>query len=129
MFSNLGQHNRAIEDHNHVVRLQPDDAEAHNLLAWLLATCADEKLRDGAKAVEHATRACKLTEWKSAEHLNTLAAAYAEAGQFESAIEWQTKTLKMVPKDNKADYQSRLDLYRARKAYHEPRTLEAKNQE
>ena len=58
-----------------------------------MATCPEAKYRDGGKAVESATRACELTKWKSSEFLNTLAAAYAESGDFDAAVTWQTRAI------------------------------------
>ncbi|MEI2722200.1 MAG: hypothetical protein V9H26_01280 [Verrucomicrobiota bacterium] len=53
-----------------------------NNLAWFLATNPDGGLRNGDRAVVLADQACRLTEWKSAILMGTLAAAYAEAGAF-----------------------------------------------
>src|SRR5262249_49421907 len=68
-------------------------APAYRFLAQLLATCPDDKVRDGKRAVQYATTACELTDWKVPSCLETLAAAYAEAGQFEEAIRYQTRAL------------------------------------
>ena len=114
-----GNLDRAIADLNEAIRLNPKGALAYNSLAWLLATCPDAKYRNGLQAVEHATKACELSSWKNLGTLDTLAAAYAEAGDFEKAVEWQTKAVSMASESEKSSYQSRLDLYRAGKPYRE----------
>jgi len=58
-----------------------------------------------------------LTGWKDSAYIDTLAAAYAEAGEFDKAVEWQTKARDLAPENQKADYQTRVDLYRAGKPY------------
>jgi tetratricopeptide (TPR) repeat protein len=92
---------------------------AYNAIAWLLATCPDDKFRDGKRAVLYATEACRLTDWKAGSYFNTLAAAYAEAGQFEKAIEYQTQALKdRAYADNSGESaRQRLTLYRNNKPY------------
>lgn len=64
----------------------PRSAEAQNELAWFLASCPDAACRNGPDAVAHAKSACELTKWKNANYLDTLAAAYAEIGDFEQAL-------------------------------------------
>ena len=112
-----GKLDRAIAGYNEVIGLLPKAAFAYNRLAWLLATCPDAKYRNGSHAVEHAIKASELSSWKHLETLDTLAAAYAETGDFEKAVEWQTKVISMASKSEKSDYQSRLDLYRAGKPF------------
>ena len=65
-----------------------------------------------------ATRGCELAEWKDANMLDTLAAAYAEAGDFDKAVEWQEKADKLFtdPKDQKKG-EDRLKLYKDKKPY------------
>src|SRR5439155_548570 len=80
----------AVAEYQEAVRAAPGWAEAHNKLAWILAVGPD-RLRDGRRAVRLATRACELTEWTDAGTIDTLAAAYAEAGDFARAAEYQRK--------------------------------------
>ena len=86
----------------------------------ILAVCPDEHFRDGEKAIEHATRACELTQWREMICLNTLAAAYAEVGKFDKAVEFENKALEMATKDaDKKRYHDRLRLYQSGKPYRE----------
>jgi hypothetical protein len=73
--------------------LQPKLATAHNNLAWLLAACPVDLLRNGQEAVEHATWANNAAGWSTPSFLGTLAAAYAEIGDFDQAVRWHTKAL------------------------------------
>ena len=78
------------------------DAEDENLLnnfAWVLATSPDDKLRDGERAVKMATEACELTGYETPHILSTLAAAYAETGDFENANKWSQKAVETSQKE------------------------------
>jgi tetratricopeptide (TPR) repeat protein len=65
---------------------RPNDAEALRRAAWTLATSPDATVRNGAESLQFAVRAMELTGGKDARVLDTLAAAYAEKGQFTDAI-------------------------------------------
>jgi tetratricopeptide (TPR) repeat protein len=91
--SRRGNWQRAIEDYREALRLQPKLANAHNNLAWLLATCPVDAHRNGQEAVEHATSACNATNWCNPSNLGTLAAACAEIGDFGQAVRWQERAL------------------------------------
>ena len=69
------------------MQLVPGDARLPGAMAWLLATSPEASLRDGARAVELAQRAVRLTGGREPDALDTLAAAYAEAGRFAEAVE------------------------------------------
>ena len=88
-----------------------------------MATHIDERFRNPAEAVRLAERACRLTEFKNIESLDTLSAAYAAAGKFDEAIETAEKAEKLclsVKLQKRAeDIRSRLDLYRAGQPYRE----------
>jgi len=83
LLHHTGQPREAVAQYRQVVSLKPDSVEALNNLAWLLATSADDSLRNGAEAVRAAERACRITGYKEVVPLGTLAAAYAEAGRFQ----------------------------------------------
>src|SRR5262249_39390449 len=82
-----------IDDYREAIRLQPKLVSAHNNLAWLLATCPVDALRNGQEAVEHATFACNATGWSTPNNMGTFAAACAEVGDFDEAVRWQKKAL------------------------------------
>ncbi len=81
----IGDHVAALADLEKALVLKPDDSGVLNNLAWLLATSPDDDLRDGKRAIELATKACEVTKWEEAHIISTLAAGYAEAGDFENA--------------------------------------------
>lgn len=112
-----GNYRDAVQDYEAALRLDPGFAQAHNNLAWLLAAAPDDSLRDGARAVEHAAKACDLTGYRDPGYLDTLAAALAEAGQFDQAVEQATAAVQLAQGDSRAAIQSRLELYRDGKPY------------
>jgi tetratricopeptide (TPR) repeat protein len=73
-----------------------DFVQSLNGLAWVLSTSPIDDLRDGKRAVELATKACELTQFKEPRFLDTLAAAYAESNDFDSAVKWSEKTLELL---------------------------------
>ena len=88
-----GDYGKAIDDYNAALSLDASMDLAHNELAWLLATCPEGKYRDGAKALEHAEKACQLRNWEDPLYFDALAAAYAETGDFEKAVHWQGRAM------------------------------------
>jgi tetratricopeptide (TPR) repeat protein len=113
----LGNYEQALADNLEALRLVPDDPRTLNNLAWLWATCPKPEWRDGPKAVEHARKACELTESREVGSLDTLAAALAACGQFEEAVQWQRRAVELAPEAEKADYQTRLALFEAGQSY------------
>jgi len=87
-------------------------------LAWLLAVCPQDDVRDGARAVDLARRACAVTNYRSPVLLNTLSAAYAEVGNFPEAVATANKALNLVDPQDKFLAQwirQNLERYRAGK--------------
>ena len=74
----VGEPGRAVNQLRKVVLLKPDLPQPLNNLAWLLATCSDDTVRNGPEAVSCAERACRLTAFRETAMVGTLAAAYAE---------------------------------------------------
>jgi tetratricopeptide (TPR) repeat protein len=111
------QWEKAIADFRLAVQRNPQSGDAWNNLAWILATCPDDKVRDGDAAVELATRACEISQWKDFTRLSTLAAAYAEVGEFAKAVEWQEKCLELMPAPQRPALTPALELYQQEKPY------------
>ena len=112
-----GKYEQAIADFEKAVRLDPRNAAAQNNLAWLRATCPDEKFRDGQAAIAAAKEACELSDWKNPDWLDTLSAAYAEAGQFKEAVKTQNQAIELASEAQRADLESRLALYQEQKPF------------
>ncbi|MHC4539384.1 MAG: protein kinase domain-containing protein [Planctomycetota bacterium] len=115
------EYSAKIADYEAAVHIDPNNAFALNDLAWLLAVCPDSGHRDAIRAIELATRACELTSWNNHQDVSTLAAAYSEAGDFEAALNWQKKAAELLPENYpaelRANYESRLEVYKSRKPY------------
>jgi tetratricopeptide (TPR) repeat protein len=104
------EYGKAIADLELAMKSNPDSYEAINDLAWLLATATEPSVRSGARSLELATQACNMTDNKQWNTLDTLAAAYAETGQWDKAKEWLTTALANAPDKEKPRLQGHLDL-------------------
>jgi membrane associated rhomboid family serine protease/tetratricopeptide (TPR) repeat protein len=100
----------AIKAYQQTLRLAPNLAVAHNNLAWLYATCDDQKYRDPKAALHHAQVAVDLTDWKEGGFIDTLAEAQYANGNYQEAVEIQGKALALEP-DNK-ELQEHMARYR-----------------
>ena len=141
--SGIGQFEAAVRDYTEAIRLDPEGHFPYNNLAWLRATCPVAALRNGKEAVELATKACELTKWSFLPYIDTLAAAYAEMGEFDKAVKYQKLALSGKGAPLAADYtvaspgnkheqmelwnsQQRLSLYEQRQPYREETKAEPK---
>ena len=120
----LGRAKEAVSHYRQALDLRGDWPEMMNNLAWILATHEDAQVRDGAEAIRLAERACQLTGFKVAVLQDTLAAAYAEAGQFEKAVETAESAIRLAHAASgeklSKKVRKRLQLYKADRPYREP---------
>ena len=114
-----GKVEEGIAAYRELLKLSPDDPDALNNIAWIRATHADAAHRDGAEAVRLAERARDKTPGENAVLLSTLAAAYAEAGRFEDAVQTAMRAVELARAANDAEtaarFGSQLELYRSGK--------------
>ena len=119
----LGQTARAIENFRAALRLDPHHAKALDRLARVLACSTDATVRDGAEAIRLATLAAEWTGWEQPAVLDTLAAAHAEAGDFESASKMIQTAIELLNQNGAADearnLEPRLRSYESRQAWRE----------
>jgi tetratricopeptide (TPR) repeat protein len=111
----------AVAAYRAAIALGPNNATVRNALARVLATGPDG-VRDSKQAVEHATRACELTKWKNPTFIDTLAGAYAEAGDFGKAVEYQKMAVNLATRNKQleAELLSRIGLYERKQPYRDP---------
>jgi tetratricopeptide (TPR) repeat protein len=118
-YHQMSEFTKAAEDFTAAIKLDPKNAGARTGLAVLRATCPDANMRDGASAVQYATEACKLTHWKDVSSLSVLAAAYAECGQFDKAIQWQKEAIAHCTPAQKGRLDAGVARYQERQPPHE----------
>jgi Flp pilus assembly protein TadD len=122
LLSHIGQYGEALMHLEAAYAANPGDISVANNLAWVLATSPEAKHRNGPRAVQLAEWACKTTAYKSPPLLDSLAAAYAEVGQFDQAVRTTLQAIEIVrinPKVSTTTLESRLELYRAGRPYRE----------
>jgi len=122
----LGDHENAIKDFESALEFAPeaesDRSGILNNLSWVLSTTPNDALRDGKRALEYAIEACKLTDYKAPHILSTLAAAHAEVGEFDQAVEWSQKGVELARETNAAQLEqleSELKSYQEKKPWRE----------
>jgi tetratricopeptide (TPR) repeat protein len=121
--ASTGRGDEACRHFEQCIRLKPDWPLPLNALAWILATAADSDIDQAEVAVRHAERAVELTDNENPTMLDTLAAAYAAASQFERAVATAEAALLLVSgaESNRLAEKiaKRLELYRQGRPYRE----------
>ncbi len=117
--ADLGYWARAATDYRTAIRIDPALGRAYQSAAWLMATCPDERYRNADLAIEAAEKAIELDSDDDYRYQDTLAAAFANAGQFPEAVAVQEKVLEKVPEENAGRYRQRLALYQQGSPYRE----------
>lgn len=127
VYMEFRRYTEAEADIKKAVRMKSDDPMAAlSLLAWFRATCPDSHFRDGKEALEAARRRCQNMNSFRHGGLDTLAAAYAETGEFDQAVKSEAQAIEIAPSRSPAlsDMKERLELYKRHKPFRdEPRKI------
>jgi tetratricopeptide (TPR) repeat protein len=118
-YLNVGEHRKAVTDYEVAIKMFADDSAILNNFAWVLATSPEDEIRDGKRAVEMGLKACELTQYQQAHILSTLAAAYAETGDFETAVKWSQKSVDLGDQDIQEQLKQELESYQRKKPWRE----------
>ena len=121
-----GDYDKAIADFSKGIEFDPENPKPYNQLAWVLATCPNDTYRNGREAVKLAKKAVELTKGKDNAPLcvDTLAAAFAEMGRFDDAVEAQEKAISLLRNkggdpDIVGAATKHLEYYKARRPWRE----------
>jgi tetratricopeptide (TPR) repeat protein len=138
----ISEHASAIKDYEAALKqleaiqestdVDEDYSGLLNNLSWVLSTTTQDNLRDGPRSLELALKASEATEYKQPHILSTLAAAYAETGDFDKAREWAAKAVELAEAESNPQLdqlKEELESYRENKPWREEqKTLENEKQ-
>jgi tetratricopeptide (TPR) repeat protein len=114
---NMGEHERALADYRAYLVRDINQPAILNNAAWVMATSPHAALRNGRLAVRLALRANQLTDDKQPHIWSTLAAAFAETGDFDAAVTWAAKAVDSGTDDAKEQMRAERESYRQRKPW------------
>ncbi len=124
IYLSMGEHGKAVADYETAYKYNQTHDNLLNNWAWTLATSDKDEVRDGKKAVELALKACEVSEYKKPHILSTLAAAYAEDGDFENAKKWAAKAVEIGREDIQEHLELELKSYQEGKPWRENKAKE-----
>ena len=111
--------------------LAPSDVEPYLQLALIQAGCPEARFRDGTQAEANARKACELSKWNVWNCISVLAAAKAELGEFDQAVEFAKQAHRLAPDREKEDRQKRVEQFRNGEPFRiddtPPRTIHQRN--
>jgi len=122
-YTRTGDYGKAVADFQRALELNATDSTVLNDLAWLKATCPQAEIRDAKQAITDSTAACKMSNWQNASLIDTLAAAYAEAGDFDSALNYQDQAIRSMKgnEERLSEMEERKKLYESHRPYRQPK--------
>lgn len=118
-YAKKGDYVSAMADFKQARQMDGDGLNWGKGLPWLLSTCPDALFRNGKEAIAEAIKDCQAAHWNSWNCVDTLAAAYAEDGDFEQAIRFEQEAL--LKRDcnvgRRAEIEKRIALYKQHLPY------------
>lgn len=121
IYADLGRYGQAAESFREAIRVDGEFGRAYQGAAWLMATCPDVRYRNATVALEAAQKAIELDGEDDYHYLDTLAAALANAGDFDEAMNVQRRVVELAPENESAYLRRRLESYEANQPYRERR--------
>jgi len=117
LLADMGRYASALANYARTVELNPDCGHAYRNGAWLLATCPNKEFRDVESALLGARQVLKIGYGEHHVALDTLAAALANAGEFEEAVQTISLAIDQAPEEAKFAYLARLRMYKDRQPF------------
>ncbi len=108
---NLKRYDKALSDYQRATEVMPEDPHALRECARIMCTSQEDKLRNGDLAISLAEKACKLEDWRNPVSLDVLACAYAEVGDFNSAIKYEQQAISLQEMPKESCYSKHLELF------------------
>jgi tetratricopeptide (TPR) repeat protein len=117
VLTDLGRYDEATAEYERAIKVDSKSGHAYSGLAWLLATCPDDTVRNNKLAISHAQKGLELNGEGDAASFDTLAAAQANAGDFSAAVQSVQEAIDLASADEKRAYEDRLALYQDSQPY------------
>lgn len=124
IYSQQGKDEEAVNCWREALQFDPNNFDVLNNLGWVCAANKNKAFYNPTDAIRLAQKACELADFKNPTFLDTLAVAYAAAGEFTKAIEIAQKAVKLAQDAEQSqiadEIKKRLELYKMNKPYQEP---------